>query len=128
KEEVERLRWMRVQLLADPLLGDLTRLVTAALRTGYAERVRVETDVVVPEVEAALDPRLAAQHERRNSRSRGVPLRLQQLGERRDLRVEVVPEVVADAVLRRQCAREDAGVRDERERAMRVRPLVENGV
>src|SRR5439155_10315212 len=44
------------------------------------------------------------------------------------LRIEVVAEVVADAVVRGKKAGEHAGVRDERERTNGVGALKENGV
>ena len=44
----------------DPLLGDGPRLLAAALRATHAEEVRVDGDVVVPEVEAAANSGLAA--------------------------------------------------------------------
>ena len=74
-------------------------------------------------VEALVDARGATQHERRDGGPRRVAPRAQHGGERLVLRLELVADVVAHAVLRRQQAGEQRGVRRERERRVAVRVL-----
>ena len=89
---------------------------------------RVGNDVVVPEVEAAADPARAVQDDARHGAARRVAGLLQELGQRRDLRVHGVAEVVVDAVPVRQEPREDRDVRGKRERDVGVGPLEEDRV
>src|SRR6202022_2711889 len=61
--------WLRL-MAGDPTLSDLSRLITLSLGAAHAQKVRIDVDVVVPEVEAAFDPCFAAQHDCRNRSSR----------------------------------------------------------
>src|SRR5205085_11136377 len=126
EEEKKRLRIVLV--FADRLLRQRARGLAAALRASDAEEGRIDIDVVFPEIETAFDAGLAAQHDRGNRPAGGVAFRLQQLRERSRPRIEVVAKVVADAMVRGEKSGENAGVRDKRERAMRISVLEKNGV
>src|SRR5262249_56868633 len=83
-------------------------------------------DVVLPEVEAARDAGRVRQHDGGDRAAGGVAGRLQRRGDRGGGGAQRVAQGVADAVLRRQEAREDRDVRGERQRNVRVGVLEEH--
>src|SRR5207302_6109771 len=101
--------------------GNLPRFLAAALGAADAQRIHIEVNAVIPEVETALDTGLSAQYKSRHRTTGGIAFRLQKFGDRRHLGVEVVAKVVPDSVLRREQTRKNRRVGDERERTVRVR-------
>ena len=84
-------------------------------------RTWLEIEVVEVGVEPLIDPPLRVEHIRTNESASAIAARLEDFRQRDLIRAEEEPAVVADAVLRRELAGEDARVRRQRQRRDRDR-------
>src|SRR5437870_2414215 len=98
--EMEEVKERLPNVSGDPSLRNLFGLAAVALHATDVRAAVRRVDLIVILVETASDSGFAPEHECRNRRTRGVPVLLQQRGQRRHRGREAKSEVVADAVRR----------------------------
>src|SRR5687768_1764423 len=103
--------------LPDPTLQCLPRAIPISLGMAFHRRGSVIERVIV-EGESLSDIRGAAKNVRRNCRTGDVAVLRENRGQSRKLVLQHIPEIVADAVARRDEPCEHRGVRDQGLRAL----------
>ena len=107
-------------LIQDPIAGELHDVGGAPF--GEMERGRVAVrEMIVVDVEAAIQAEAAVENERADERAGSIAGRLEQGGERRHARVETEARVVVNAVAVGRHAGEDRRVRGQGQRRRRER-------
>ena len=116
----ERRAWLAL-LVGEPRARERHDGRRRALGHDELGRLARLAEPVVVDVEAGVQPEARVQRKRADEGARRVAGLLEQRGDRRRARGEPVAAVLAHAVLVRVFARQDAGVRGQRERRLRVR-------
>ena len=108
---------------ADPFQGGVDDFAGRALGEREVGGVAGSPEAVVIDVEPAVEPESPFERHAADERARLEPLRLQQRRERRHPGFQPVSAVIADAVLVRIRAGQDAGMGGPRQHRVRVREV-----